>query len=307
MDKVSIIGSGNVGANAAFFIVEKGITDVVLYDIQDGLAMGKALDIMEAAPIRKYRNRIRGTDNFGDLSDSETIVIAAGRGCVTGIRPDSLLADNWRSVKEIVRELMKVSPESVIIVATEPVDAITTLIVREFRLPIERVLGLGGILEAARFQALVAGELSVSAENISVMAVGRHTHSMLLLPAYTRVSGIPLADLLSGQRIRELKREAGEGGNLITELSECPGSYYTPSAAIVEVVDAIHMDLKRIFPLSVMLAGEYGIDGIALTLPCVVGKGGVERILLPALTETEADELRQSAGEIEKILAGSDR
>jgi malate dehydrogenase len=301
--KVSIIGSGNVGANTAFFIAEKGITDVYLYDIQEGLSTGKALDMMEAAPLRRYRNRIIGIDHIEDISDSESVVIAAGNACTIGRKPEELLQENMETVTGIVEKIVNISPGSIIIMATEPVDIITAMTAQRFALSRNKILGLGSIVDSSRLKSAVSKELSISAENIIAMAIGRHSGDMIVLSEYTAVSGIPLAQLLSEEKIWSLITGIKDAGNLMAELSECPGTYYTPSAAAAEVIDSIHMDLKRILPVSIEFSGEYGISGVAMSLPCVIGKNGVEKVLTPVLTEAEHNALAKSADAIKEIIA----
>ncbi len=304
MEKVSIIGSGNVGANTAFFIAEKGITSVVLHDVKEGLSTGKALDMMEAAPLRKYRNRIRGIDDISGIKNSETVIIAAGRGRTPGMKREDLAAENWAIIKEITEQVLKHSPDSIIIVATEPVDILTTLVVKEFTLDRTSVLGLGGILDATRLKYAISRKLNISTENITAMVMGRHSDDMIPVPEYTRISGIPLDQMMSGEEIKKLENEIKDVGNLIVEMAERSSAYYTPSAAAAEVVDSIHMDLKRILPVSVMLDGEYGITGSAMSIPCVVGKKGAERFLEPKLSKDQLDRLKASGRAIQDIIKG---
>lgn len=304
MKKAGIIGSGNVGANAAFFIAERGFADVTLYDIQEGLSRGKALDMMEAAPIRKYRAGLDGVDDPVMIAGSATVIIAAGRGCPVGGELDGLLDANWAAVRDIVGMITKFSPESVLIVATEPVDLITSLIARDFAVPRARLLGLGGIVDAARFRSAISRELSVSAEDISALVLGRHSGEMIIPGQYARVAGVPLESLLPAERIAELSREARDAGSGMAEIAECPGTYYNPSAAAAEVAEAVHLDMKRILPVSVELRGEYGIEGVALSLPCVVGRGGVEKAFAPPLTVEQERSLKRSAETMKEILAG---
>jgi malate dehydrogenase len=305
MEKVSIIGSGNVGANTAFFIAEKGITEVYLYDIQEGISKGKSLDMMEASPIRKYRNRITGIDDISMIENSESVIIAAGNSCNLGIKTENLLAGNWETVRGIVEQIMIHSPDGVIIVATEPVDLLTGMIARVFKPPRNKLLGLGGIIDTTRFKSAISRELSISPENVTAMVVGRHAEDMIILPEYTRVSGIPLNQLMPQETIEKLEDEVRKAGGLMAELAECPGTYYTPSAAAAEVVDSIHMDLNRILPVSVKLDGEYGISDAALSLPCVIGKNGVERVLAPLLSESRRNALKKSASAVMDIIAGA--
>jgi len=303
MGKVSIIGSGNVGTNTAFFVAEKGITDVFLYDIQEGLSTGKALDMMEAAPIRRYQSRIIGIENIEDIRDSESVVIAAGKTCTMGKKPEELLKDNMAIVFGIVKGIITFSPGSIIIMATEPVDILTIMTAQRFALSRNKILGLGSIVDVSRLKSAVSRELSISAESIIPMAIGRHSGEVIVLPDYTVVSGIPLTQLLSEKKIRGIITEIKDAGNLMAELSECPGTYYTPSAAAAEVIDSIHMNLKRILSVSIEFSGEYGISGVAMSLPCIIGKNGVEKVLTPVLTETEHEALVKSADAIKKIIA----
>jgi Malate/lactate dehydrogenases len=277
---------------------------VYLYDIQKGISTGKALDMMEAAPIRKYRNRITGIDDLGKIDGSESVVIATGSCCPVGMKREDLLEVNWSTVSEVVEKVFNVSPSCIIIMATEPVDLLTIMISRRFKIPRDKLLGLGCILDSTRLKSAISRELAISAENITAMVIGRDSDDMIILPQYTRVSGIPLTNFLPNEKIESLKKEVKEEGSLIAELAECPGSYYTPSAAAAEVIDSIHMDLKRILPVSVELKGEYGISGVALSLPCVIGKTGVEKVLTPVLTEAEHKALANSANALKEIIAG---
>jgi malate dehydrogenase len=305
MEKVSIIGSGNVGANTAFFIAERGITNVCLYDIQEGISLGKALDMMEASPLRKYRNRITGIEDIGEISDSESVIIAAGSACSVGAKSESLFNSNWGPVSKIVEQVMHIAPESIMIVATEPVDLITTMIAQRYKLPRNRLLGLGGILNSARFKSAISKELSISPENITAMVIGRHTSDMIVVPEYTRISGVPLSMVMEEDIIKVLMNEVREAGDLMAELAECPGTYYTPSAAAAEVVDSIHMDLKRILSVTVELQGEYGVTSAALSLPCVIGKNGVEKVLTPVLTGAQEKALKKSGDAIKEFVKGA--
>ena len=304
MGTIGIVGSGNVGANAAFFIAEKAIEDVLLFDTREGLPAGKSLDMMEAAPIRKYRSRIRRIGDIGEAAGSEAIIIAAGRTCPVGGKSAGLLGENWETVREITGTILKVSPGSVLVVATEPVDLLVGLIARTFAVPRERLLGLGGILDSTRLKAALSVELGISTENITAMVIGRHTDEMIAPVEYARVAGIPISQLMPEADIGRLMDGVRNADRLMAELSECPGSYYSPSASAAEAVEAIHRDMKRILPVSVELRGEYGIKGVALSLPCVIGAGGVERVLTPDLSRAERDALKGSAERMAKEMEG---
>jgi malate dehydrogenase len=298
MAQVSILGSGNVGANTAFFVAEKGITDVILYDIRQGLAQGKALDMMEAAPVRSYRNRIRGEENLAAMAGSELVVIAAGRVREPGQRRQDLYAPNLEVIRALAPEVARLAPDASVIVATEPVDRMTWEFVQASGLPRERVMGLGGFLDSTRLRYLIAEELGVSTENVSALVIGRHGQDMIALGRYSSVSGVPVTDLLDEERFAALVRQTRDSGDLIVSLAQRSSAYYAPSAAAAELVDAVHMDLRRILSVSTVLEGEYGLSGVALSLPCVIGARGIQRILTPRLTDAESRQLHQSAAQI---------
>jgi len=304
MSRVSIIGSGNVGANAAFFIAEKGVTDVLLIDIKQGLSRGKALDIMEAAPIRRYRNTLVGSDSLADIEGSQMVVIAVGAIRSPGMRREDLYGENAPLIQSLAPQVAKLAPQSVVVIATEPVDSLTTLFTLRSGMPRTRVVGLGGILDSMRLRALIARELDVSTEIVSAMVIGRHSDDMVCLPRYCSVSGVPLPHLLSAERIAAIVSETRSAGDLVVELAKRSSAYYAPSAAIAELADAVHMNLDRIFPVSVMLDGEYGIRDAALSVPAVIGEKGVSKILTPEITREEKETLTRSARLIASVVQG---
>lgn len=304
MSYVSIIGSGNVGANTAFFIAEKGTTDVRLLDVKEGMSTGKALDMMEAAPIRKYRARIRGIDEFSEIAGSEAVVIAAGAVRQPGMKREDLFQANREMIEEMAPRIAETAADATVIVATEPVDPITTVFVEKSGLPRTRVLGVGGILDATRFQYLIAHELAVSPDNVAAMVIGRHSDAMMPLAQYSSVSGVPLPELVSEAKIEELVVETRRAGSVILDMAQRSTAYYAPSAAVAELVDAIHMDLGRVFPVSVLTDGEYGVKGAALSLPCVVDSGGIRRVLTPRLSAEIQSRLVASGQEVLDIVNG---
>ena len=299
---IGIIGSGNVGANAAFFMAERHVDHVLLYDVLDGLPVGKALDMMEAAPVRGYRTRLRGTNNLEDVKGADVIVVAAGTVRKPGSKREDLFAENKEIVAAIARDLKAVDAK--VIVVTEPVDAMTTLFLRESGLPSERVVGVGGILDATRLRSLIAGELNVSTENVTATVIGRHTDTMIPLANYCSVSGVPLTQLLDGGTIDELFEKTRKAGDLIVQMAQRASSYYGPSAAISELAEAMIRDEGRILPVSVMFTGQFGIKDVAMSLPAVIGKNGIEQTLQPKLTDAQQKQLTESAAELETILAG---
>jgi len=295
MPTVSVIGSGNVGANAAFFIAEKGVCDVALYDINAGLASGKSLDMMEAAPLRGYPHTIVGLESLDGIAGSRVVVIAAGAVRSADMQRDQLIDQNGEIADELGPRIAALAPDAVVVVTTEPVDGLTERFVAASGMPRERVMGVGGLLDATRFRYAVARELKVSMGNVSSLVIGHHSEQMLILDRYTRVSGVPLGQLVSQPRIELLKQETRDAGQLILDMAQRSSAYYAPSAAVAEMVAAVVQDLHRILPVSLVLTGEYGLSGVALSLPCVVGAAGIERVLTPQLTEDENQVLLTSA------------
>jgi len=303
MHYVTVIGSGNVGANTAFFIAERGITDVALYDIRDGLAKGKGLDMMEAAPIRKYRNRIWEAKSLDVVAETETVILTAGAVRTPGMKREDLFEQNRSIVSDLAPKLARLAPQAKFLVATEPVDLITTEFVKRSGLDRSKVMGIGGCLDVTRLRYFASQELGLSPENISATVIGRHSDAMIVMLGYCSVSGLPLTTLLSEEQQRKIVEQTRQAGDLIVNMAQRSSAFYAPSAAIVDVVDAIHMDLRRVTCVSLLFAGEYGINGVAMSLPAVIGRNGIERVITPSLTEEEQKQLRSSAAELEKILA----
>ena len=305
MAQVSIVGGGNVGANAGFFIAEKGVTDVLLVDIKPGLSRGKMLDIMEAAPIRRYRNFLNGSDSLEDIRGSEFVVVAAGAIRSPGMRREELYTVNASLVASLAPDIARLAPDAVVLIATEPVDGLTTLFTRASGMPRSRVLGLGGILDSTRLRALIARELGVSMETVSAMVIGRHSDDMICLPRYCSVGGVPLPLLLSADKVAALVEETRTAGDLVVELAKRSSAYYAPSAAIAEMADSIHMNLNRLFPVSLVLEGEYGVTGVALGVPALIGAHGASRVLTPELTAAELAVFQESARKIAAAVNGA--
>lgn len=300
MANIGVIGSGNVGANTAFFIAEKVVGDVLLHDIQEGLSTGKALDMMEAAPIRDYRTEIHGTDSLDDVLACPIIVITAGSVRKPGMKREDLFDQNREMIAELAGKMKGSS--SVFLLATEPVDLLTTVFAQESGLPREQVLGIGGILDSTRLRYLIAEELAVAMDNVAATVIGRHSDAMIPLPDYSTVSGVPVGKLLTAERLGELFEKTRTAGDLIVDMAQRANSYYAPSAAVCDVSEAVHRNTRRIMPLSIMLQGEFGVDGVAMSLPVVVGRRGVDRVLLPELSASEESQFKQSADDLKGIL-----
>lgn len=299
MGTIGIIGSGNTGANTAFFLAEKSVADVILYDLKEGVSEGKALDMMEAAPIRFYQTKISGTNSMEDLLQSDVIILAAGSIRKPGMAREDLYSENKPVIDDVGKALQGYG--GVVIVVTEPVDLLTAEFVRSSNLNPGRVMGVGGSLDSARLRYLIAKELSVSYENVSAMVIGRHSAEMIPLPAYCRVSGLPVTTLISEQRLKAIFEETRKSGDLIVDLAQRSSAFYGPAAVICDLAEAVIRDTRRILSVSHMLTGQYGISGAAMSLPAIIGAKGIEKTLAPVLDDEEKKTLAASAEAIKSI------
>jgi malate dehydrogenase len=297
---IGIIGSGNVGANTAFFLAEKGVDHVTLFDIQEGLAQGKALDMMEAAPIRGYRTVIMGTDDPEAVLDAQIVIITAGAVRKPGMARDDLFRENKDIIISYAKKITR--PDTKVILVTEPVDLLTTVFAQHSPLPPHQIMGLGGILDATRLRFLIARELGVSMENVAAQAVGRHTDDMIILQDYCCVSGVPVEHFLSAETIAGLFDQTRKAGALIVELAGRASAYYGPSAVAADLAEAVCRDTGRVLSVSRMLSGQFGIQNVALSLPCVINRSGAARILEPALNKAQIDTLTACAKTIEQTV-----
>lgn len=305
MANVAIVGAGNVGANTAFFIAERNIGDVLLYDVQSGTALGKALDMMEAAPIRGYQFGIRAVESIESTRESEIIVLAAGSGREPGMQREDLFARNLSVIDTLAEELEGYS--GVVLVATEPVDLMVMRFQERSGVAATRVLGLGGALNSARLAHILSRRLHITTENISATVIGRHAGAMIPLLEYSRVNGVPVTVLLDEETQDQVIRETRTAGDLIVEMSQRASSYYGPSAVAADITQAILWDTKRIMPVSFVWDGDghYGVSGVAMSLPAVLGRSGVERVMEPRLSAEQLELLRKSAGDLRTIMAGA--
>ena len=299
MAQIGIIGSGNVGANTAFFAAEKNFAHIRMYDVKEGLSTGKALDMMEAAPLRGYQYRLSGTDDLADVLDSDVVVVAAGETREPGMKREDLYEKNKPIIEEIAGKLK--GYDGVVIVATEPVDVFTVQIVRE-GLPWQRVMGIGGVLDSARLQVLIARELYVAQEDVKATVIGRHSEEMIALPAYCSVAGVPATKLMSETRFSELVRATVDAGDHIVGLAKRTNSFYGPAAAAADLAEAVVRGTNRILPVSLAVSGQYGISDVAMSLPALVGGGGIERVLEPKLTVGERVRLERSAQSLKAFV-----
>jgi malate dehydrogenase len=298
--KVTVIGAGNVGATAAQRIVDKQLADVVLVDIVPGVPQGKALDLMESAPVEGYDCNITGTNDYKDTANSDIVVITAGIPRKPGMSRDDLLRTNYDIVKGVTEQVAKNSPNCVIIVVSNPLDAMVQTAYRVSKFPKQRVIGMAGVLDSARFRTFIAMELKVSVENIHAFVLGGHGDSMVPLPRYSTVSGIPITELLPKETIDRLSDRARNGGAEIVKLLNT-SAWYAPSSSIVEMVDVILNDKKKILPCAAFLEGEYGINGLYVGVPVKLGSGGVEQVVEISLTNEERAALHKSAASVKEL------
>lgn len=301
MKKVSIIGSGNVGANAAFFVAEMAAAHVTLIDIEKGRAAGKALDMMEAAPIRRYRTTIQGSDDIEAVEGSDIVVISAGVVRQPGKDRPEYFKENAEIVAGLIDPIAKLAPDAKVIIAPEPVDAIVKFFVDRSGFDRMRVMGIGGILDGTRMASFIADELDISPLDVNAMVIGSHTKKMVPLPHYSRVSGIEIASLLNDAAIERIVHGTRQAGNLIVDLAKRSNAFYAPSSAIAQVIEAIAIDTHKILSVSVLLEGEYGVEGVALSVPCKIGENGVEEIIELKLPKSILENFRASAEPIRDL------
>ena len=304
--KVSIIGAGNVGATTAQLVFQSGMADVVLFDIAEGIPQGKALDLAEAAPIWNVSSSIKGTNDFSDTKGSDIIVVTAGLPRKPGMSRDDLLYANADVIKKVVSETSKLSPDGIFIIVTNPMDVMAQIAWKISGFPLARVIGMGGILDAARFRTFISFELGISPEDIETMVLGGHGDFMVPLPQYTKVKGVPIADFLAQERIDEIIHRTRNGGAEIVSLLKSGSAYYAPAASTLQMVKSILFDEKRLLPCSACLTGEYGISDLFVGVPVILGKNGVERIIELKLTEDETTQFNSSVILVKTMIAAAE-
>src|SRR6266699_1930310 len=299
--KVSIVGAGNVGATTGQRIVDRQLADVVLIDIIEGVPQGKALDLAESGPIEGYDCKLTGTNNYADTADSDIVVITAGIPRKPGMSRDDLLRTNYGIVKGVTEQVVKNSPKCTIIVVSNPLDAMVQTAYRVSRFPKERVIGMAGVLDSARFRTFIGMELNVSVDNIHAFVLGGHGDTMVPLPRYSTVAGIPITDLMDKATIDRISARTARGGLEITELVGT-SAWYAPGASVVEMIEAILLDKKKILPCSVYLQGEYGTQNLFVGVPCKLGARGLEEIIQIKLTPEEDAAFKKSAGAVKELV-----
>ena len=301
--KITIVGSGNVGATAAHWIAAKELGDVVLVDIIEGVPQGKGLDLLEAMPIEKRDSHVLGTQDYADTANSDIAVITAGIPRKPGMSRDDLLNTNYNIMKDVVGKIVKNSPNCILIIVSNPLDAMAQTAFKLSGLPRERVIGMAGVLDSARFRAFIAEELKVSVENVTAFVLGGHGDTMVPLPRYSTVAGIPITELIAKDRLDALVQRTRDGGAEIVKYLKTGSAYYAPSAAVAEMVEAILKDKKKILPCAAYLQGEYGINGLYVGVPVKLGAKGIEQIIEIKLTPEEKVALDKSAAAVKELCA----
>src|ERR1051325_11306692 len=296
--KVSIVGSGNVGATAAHWIASKELADVVLIDIIEGVPQGKGLDLLDAMPIEKRDAYVIGTNDYADTANSHIVIITAGIPRKPGMSRDDLLNTNYKIMSDVVGKVVKYSPNCILIIVSNPLDAMAQAAYKQSGLPRERVIGMAGVLDSARFRTFIAEELKVSVENVTAFVLGGHGDTMVPLARYSTVAGIPITDLMDANTIERLVQRTRDGGAEIVKYLKTGSAYYAPSAAVTEMVEAILKDKKKILPCAAYLEGEYGLKGLYVGVPCKLGARGIEKIIEIELTGDEKAALQKSADSV---------
>jgi malate dehydrogenase len=299
--KVTVVGAGNVGATAAQRLAEKELCDVVLIDIVEGVPQGKALDLTEAAPIEKHDAHLTGSNVYDDSKDSDIVIITAGIPRKPGMSRDDLISTNAGIMKNVTAQIAERSPNAVLIIVSNPLDAMCHVAYEASGFPKNRVIGMAGVLDSARFRAFIAMELDVSVENTHAFVLGGHGDTMVPLPRYSTVAGIPITELLPKDRIDAIVDRTANGGAEIVKLLKTGSAYYAPASAAVEMAEAILKDKKKILPCAAYLEGEYGIKDLFIGVPVKLGSGGVESIIEITLTEDERAALMRSAQAVEEL------
>jgi malate dehydrogenase len=299
--KVTVVGAGNVGATAAQRLAEKELCDVVLVDIIEGIPQGKSLDLTEAAPIEKHDAHLTGANTYDATADSNIIIITAGIPRKPGMSRDDLLGTNAGIMKKVTEQVAKLSPDAVIIIVSNPLDAMCHVAFEASGFPKERVLGMAGVLDSARFRAFIAMELNVSVESTHAFVLGGHGDTMVPLPRYSTVAGIPITELLPQDRIDAIVERTRTGGAEIVSLLKTGSAYYAPASAAVEMAESILKDKKKILPCAALLKGEYGLEDLFIGVPVKLGAAGIEEVIQIKLTEDERAALNRSAAAVQEL------
>ncbi len=300
--KITVVGAGNVGATTAQRLAERNYADIVMVDIVEGLPQGKALDILEAGPVYGYDVNVVGTNGYEETAGSSICVITSGIARKPGMSRDDLLKTNQGIVSQVTESLVKYSPDTILIVVSNPLDAMSQVAYQVSGFPRERVMGMAGVLDTARFRTFIAQELGVSVTNVEAYVLGGHGDTMVPLTRYTTVAGIPVSQLIPEPRLSEIVQRARDGGAEIVSLLKTGSAYYAPSASVVRMVDAIMQNRHEIMPCAAYLQGEYGVNGLFVGVPCQLGETGIEKVIEIDLDETERAGLMKSVESVRELV-----
>ena len=300
--KVTVVGAGNVGATTAQRLAERGYADIVLLDIVEGLAEGKALDLYEASPVVGVDSALCGTTDYAATAGSEIVVITSGVARKPGMSRDDLLSINMKIVDDVTRKAIAASPDAILVVVSNPLDAMCHVAYDAAAIPAHRVIGMAGILDTARYRSFVAEALNVSVEDVHAYVLGGHGDTMVPLASFTTVAGIPVAELLPQDEIDSIIQRTRDGGSEIVNLLKTSSAFYAPSAAVAQMVDSIALNKRRILPCAALLEGQYGVDGLFIGVPVILGANGIERVLEISLTDDEQAALQHSANAVQGLV-----
>ena len=300
--KVTVIGAGNIGGTTALHLAMRNIADVVLVDIVEGLPQGKALDILESGPILRFDSNVIGTNDYEDTAGSDVVVITSGKPRQPGMSRTDLLNDNQEIVGSVTEQVVENSPNAIIIVVANPLDAMCHVALETSGFPRERVIGMAGILDTARYRTFIAERVGASVRDVFALVLGGHGDTMVPLPSMATVSGVPITQMLSQDEVDAIVQRTRQGGGEIVELLGSGSAFYAPAAAIVEMVDAILMDQKRILPCAAYLQGEYGLNDLFVGVPVKLGAGGIEEVIELGLSDDEREQLEYSANDVREMV-----
>jgi malate dehydrogenase len=300
--KVTVVGAGMVGGTVAQLLAQRDYADIVLIDIVEGMPQGKALDLLQAGPVLGYDSVLVGSNSYEEAAGSDLVVITSGIPRKPGMSRDDLLKTNQGIIRSVTEQVVKVAPDSILLVVSNPLDAMCHVALETSGFPRERVIGQAGVLDSARFRAFIAAQLDVSVEDVSAFVLGGHGDTMVPLSRYSTVAGIPITELLPPETVKEIEVRTANGGAEVVSLLKTGSAYYAPAASVVEMIDAILLDKKRILPSSVLLQGEYKINDLFVGVPVKLGRHGVEAILQIALTDEEQAALHKSAAAVQELV-----
>ncbi len=301
-NKVTVVGGGNVGASCALTLAFKEIADIVLVDVVEGVPVGKALDMLQTGPIEGYDVRVTGANDYGPTANSDVVVITAGLARKPGMSRDDLLLANYEVVKSVTEQVVEHSPNAILVLVTNPLDAMCWVAYKVSKFAKNRVIGMAGVLDSARFRTFIAAELNVSVENVTAVVLGGHGDTMVPVVRLSSVSGIPLSELMPKETLDKIVERTRNGGAEIVKYLKSGSAYYAPAAAAAEMVESILKDKKKVLPCAAYLEGEYGIRGLFVGVPVKLGRGGIEKIYEIRLEESELAMLKKSAASVQELI-----